>query len=182
MNTLLHFLLLLCQSCHCLRSVSFGGRILGLIKVLITVGWVWWRHQRGPLFGLASGPPNLKLTTAPDLCLDHTFILSCYVQYVLSYTPSGPCSSRLDNHTFSPAMTTHRTSFPTPGMPGEWWLGNPTWTCWATAWPGQCSCLCSWTPGCWNATVEWSLSVLLTSPRFVFCAAFFSLPITALLS
>ena len=52
MNTLLQFLLLLCQSCHCLRSVSFGGRILGLIKVLITVGWVWWRHQRGPLFSL----------------------------------------------------------------------------------------------------------------------------------
>ena len=49
MNTLLHFLLL-CQSCHCLRSVSFGGRILGLIKVLITVGWVWWRYHRGPPF------------------------------------------------------------------------------------------------------------------------------------
>ena len=63
MNTLLHFLLQLCQSCHCLRSVSFGGRILGLIKVLITVGWVWWRHQRAPLFSLASGPPNLKPTT-----------------------------------------------------------------------------------------------------------------------
>ena len=63
MNALLHFLLLLCQSCHCLRSVSFGGRILGLIKVLITVGWVWWRHQRGLLFSFASGPPNLKPTT-----------------------------------------------------------------------------------------------------------------------
>jgi len=37
MNTLLHFLLL-CQSCHCLRTVFFGGRILGLTKVLITVG------------------------------------------------------------------------------------------------------------------------------------------------
>ena len=64
MNTLLHFLLLLCQSCHCLRSVSFCGRILGLIKVLITVGWVWWRHQKSPLFSLASGSPNLKPTTA----------------------------------------------------------------------------------------------------------------------
>jgi len=63
MNTLLHFLLL-CQSCHCLRSVSFGGRIFGLTKVLITVGWVWWRHQRGPHFSLASGPPNFKPTTA----------------------------------------------------------------------------------------------------------------------
>ena len=59
MNMLLHFLLL-CQSCRSLRTVglSFGGRILGLIKVLITVGWEWWRHQRGPLFSLASGPPN----------------------------------------------------------------------------------------------------------------------------
>jgi len=36
MNTVLHFLLL-CQSCHCFRTASFGGRILGLIKVLITV-------------------------------------------------------------------------------------------------------------------------------------------------
>jgi len=62
MNTLLHFLLL-CQSCRSLRSVSFGGRILDLIKVLITVGWEWWRHQRGPLFSLASGTPNLKPTT-----------------------------------------------------------------------------------------------------------------------
>ena len=63
MNTLLHFLLLLCQSCHCLRSVPFGGRILGLIKLLITVGWAWWRHQRGSIFSLASSPPNLKPTT-----------------------------------------------------------------------------------------------------------------------
>jgi len=59
MNTLLHFLLLLCQSCHCLRSVFFGGRILGKSKVITTVGWVWWRHQR-PLFSLASAPPTLN--------------------------------------------------------------------------------------------------------------------------
>jgi len=32
MNTLLHFLLLLRQSCHSLRDVSFSGCILGLIK------------------------------------------------------------------------------------------------------------------------------------------------------
>jgi len=32
MNTPLHFLLLLCQSCRSLRNVSFGGPILGLIK------------------------------------------------------------------------------------------------------------------------------------------------------
>ena len=28
--------------------------------MLITVGWVWWRHQRAPLFSLASGPPHLN--------------------------------------------------------------------------------------------------------------------------
>jgi len=41
MNTLLHFLLL-CQSCRSLRNIglSFGGRILGLIKALITSGWI----------------------------------------------------------------------------------------------------------------------------------------------
>jgi len=31
--------------------------------VLITIGWVWWRHQRAPIFSLASGPPNPKPTT-----------------------------------------------------------------------------------------------------------------------
>ena len=73
MNALLHFLLLLCQSCHCLRSVSFGGRILDLIKVPITVGWVWWRHKRGPLFSLASSPPTLN---TPLLIANH-FLCSC---------------------------------------------------------------------------------------------------------
>ena len=28
--------------------------------MLITVGWVWWHHQRGPIFSLASGPPTLN--------------------------------------------------------------------------------------------------------------------------
>jgi len=32
MNTLLHFLLLLCQSCCSLRNILFIGRILGLIN------------------------------------------------------------------------------------------------------------------------------------------------------
>jgi len=32
-------------------------------KVLITVGWIWWRHQRDPHFNLASPPSNLKPTT-----------------------------------------------------------------------------------------------------------------------
>ena len=66
MNTLLHFLLL-CQSWRSLRSVglSFGGRILGLIKVLITVGWERWRHQRGPFLVLPRAP-NLKPTIGAD--------------------------------------------------------------------------------------------------------------------
>jgi len=61
MNTILHFLLL-CQSCRSLRSVglSFGGRILRLIKVLITVGWEWWRHKRGPFFVLPRVTPTLN--------------------------------------------------------------------------------------------------------------------------
>jgi len=33
MNTLLPFLLQLCQSCRNLRNESLGGRILGLIKM-----------------------------------------------------------------------------------------------------------------------------------------------------
>jgi len=61
MNTLLHFLL--CQSCHCLRSVSFGGRILGLIKVLTTLAEYDDVIRGAPLFSLASGHPNLKPTT-----------------------------------------------------------------------------------------------------------------------
>ena len=58
MNTLLHFLLLLFQLCHSLRNISLG--ISGKSKVIITVGWVWWRHQGAPFFSLASGPPTLK--------------------------------------------------------------------------------------------------------------------------
>ena len=38
MNTLLHFLLLLFQLCHNLRNISFGGRILGKSKVIMTDG------------------------------------------------------------------------------------------------------------------------------------------------
>jgi len=48
MNTLLHFLLLLFQLCRSLRNIPLGGRIVGKSKVIITVGWVRWRHQRGP--------------------------------------------------------------------------------------------------------------------------------------
>jgi len=38
MKTLLHFLLLLFQSCRSLRNESLGGRILGKSKVITTVG------------------------------------------------------------------------------------------------------------------------------------------------
>ena len=59
MNTLLHFLLLF-QFCRSLRNISLGDCILGKSNVIITVGWLWWRHQRAPLFSLASGPPTLN--------------------------------------------------------------------------------------------------------------------------
>jgi len=46
-----------------------GGRILGKSKVIITFGWIWWRHQRAPLFSLASGPPTLN----PPLATSNSF-------------------------------------------------------------------------------------------------------------
>ena len=63
MNTLLRFLLLL-QFCRSLRNISLGDCILSKSNVIITVGWLWWRHQRALLFSFASGPPNPKPTTA----------------------------------------------------------------------------------------------------------------------
>ena len=51
----------------------------------------------------------------------------------------------------------------------------------ATPCPAQCSYPCSWASGCWNAVVDLSVNLLLTSHRFAFRAAFFSLPIIALL-
>jgi len=59
MNTLLHFLLLF-QLCRSLRNTPLSGRMLGKSEVIITFGWVWWRHQRAPLFSLASVPPTLN--------------------------------------------------------------------------------------------------------------------------
>jgi len=48
MNTLLHFLLLLCQSCRSLRNVSFGGRFLGLIRSACH-GWlIMMTSSEGP--------------------------------------------------------------------------------------------------------------------------------------
>jgi len=66
MNTLLHSLLLF-LSCHSLRNVSFSGLILGLIKSAYH-GWLsMMMSSEGPLFGLASGPPNLKPTTEHNI-------------------------------------------------------------------------------------------------------------------
>jgi len=66
-NTLLHFLLLLCQSCRSLRNVSLVGRILGLIKSAYH-GWLsMMTSSKGPLFSLASGPPHLS----PPLVTSH---------------------------------------------------------------------------------------------------------------
>jgi len=63
MSTPLHFLLLLCQSCCSLRNVSYGGRVLGLIKSAYH-SWLSMMSDgviRGaPLFSLASGPPTLS--------------------------------------------------------------------------------------------------------------------------
>jgi len=54
MNTPLHFLL---------RNVSFGGRILGLIKSAYHGMLSMMTSSEGPFFSIASGPPNLKPTT-----------------------------------------------------------------------------------------------------------------------
>jgi len=69
MNTLLHFLLL-CQSCRSLRNVglSFGGRILGLIKSAYH-GWLsMMTSSEAPPFWSCLRPPNLKATTVLWLC------------------------------------------------------------------------------------------------------------------
>ena len=65
MNTLLHFLLLWCQSCCSPRNNSFGGRILGLIKCTYH-GWLSVNDViiGVTLFTSCLGPPNLKPTTA----------------------------------------------------------------------------------------------------------------------
>ena len=78
MNTLLHFLLLF-QLCRSLRNISLGGPTLGKSKVIITIGWVWRRHQRSPLFSLASDPQtsNPPLPTLIDLkrcCVTKKFV------------------------------------------------------------------------------------------------------------
>jgi len=39
-----------------LRNISLGGRTLGKSKVIITVGWVWWRHQMAPYLVFPRAP------------------------------------------------------------------------------------------------------------------------------
>jgi len=56
MNTPLHFLLL-CQLCRSLRNVSYGGRVLGLIKSAYH-GWL-------SMMTSSEGPPFLVLPRPP---------------------------------------------------------------------------------------------------------------------
>ena len=57
-NTPLHFLLLLCQSCRSFRNISFGGHILDLIKSGYH-GWLsMMTSSEGPLFYSFLGPPQ----------------------------------------------------------------------------------------------------------------------------
>ena len=76
MNTSLHFLLLLCQSCFSLRNVSFGSGILGLTKSGYH-GWLsMMTSSEGPPFQvLPRAPPILN----PSLFLAFVFsLLSCF--------------------------------------------------------------------------------------------------------
>ena len=78
MNNLLHFLLL-CQSCRSLRNagLSFGGRILGLMKSAYH-GWLsMMTSSEGPLFSLVSGPPTLN----PPLHVCHIYREWTYKQW-----------------------------------------------------------------------------------------------------
>ena len=59
MNTLLHFLLLF-QFCSSLRNICLSDCILGKSNVIITVGWLRWRHQRAPFLVLPRAPPTLN--------------------------------------------------------------------------------------------------------------------------
>ena len=89
MNTLLHFLLLLCQSCRSFRNVSLGGRILGLIKSAHHSWLNMLTSLEGTLFSLASGPPTLKpplvdpllftwLRSGPHFLNSRIVTASCY--------------------------------------------------------------------------------------------------------
>jgi len=113
MNTLLHFLLL-CQSCRRLRNVSLSKCILGLIKSAYYVCLSMMTSSEGPLFSLASGPPNPKPTTAYTNRSFHYFYL-CDRQTSLccSHNAASPWA----NHSYSPLATIefpHSTRFMLP--------------------------------------------------------------------
>jgi len=63
MNTLMNFLLLLCQSCHSLKNVFFGGRILGLVKCACHIWLTIIDVIRGAPLLVLPRAPNLKTTT-----------------------------------------------------------------------------------------------------------------------
>jgi len=66
MNTLLYFLPLLCQSCRSLRNVSFGGRILDLIKSDYH-GWLGMMTSSAPFLVLPRVPPIHHWSLEPPL-------------------------------------------------------------------------------------------------------------------
>jgi len=93
MNTLLYYLLLF-QFCRSLRNISLGDCILGKSNVIITVGWLRRRHQRAPLFSLASVPPNPKPTTGHKI---KKFIKKCEISYDSALTRVCRARTRSDS-------------------------------------------------------------------------------------
>ena len=85
-NTLLHFLLLLCKSCCTRRNVSFGGCILGLISSVYH-GWLSiMTSSERPHFSLAFGPP----ITNPTLGWQHIKVKRQQVGIAATSSFSGP--------------------------------------------------------------------------------------------
>ena len=83
MNTLLHFLLLLFQLCRSLRSIPLCGPYLRQIRSAYR-GWLHMlTSSEGPLFILASFPPNPKPTTDHHISVTTVFacIFNCSVGY-----------------------------------------------------------------------------------------------------
>jgi len=54
MNAVLRF----CYVSHAVVSGTYPCVARISSKALITVGWVWWRHQRASLFSFASPPQS----------------------------------------------------------------------------------------------------------------------------
>jgi len=76
MNTVLNFLLLLCQSCRSLRKISLGGRILGLIKSNYHGCLSMMTSSEVPFLVLPRALPTLNLP------LDIHFGLDCFVSKI----------------------------------------------------------------------------------------------------